>query len=396
VAAKGTDMPAAHRQHQQRLSQLCAHLCPTASLQNQAAGGAGAAVCTAAASSGGGEQEPALSELDVFDRDKLAEFDEEKWLEDGYWAWPGVMTDSCRVRFSESLRSLQATQDYIIHNTDWDTLDWESHGLPSPPNKTTPEMLAQWAGGSESSVRGFPAGYGRGLDLNLPLVTPPGVANHGFFPEHFPLAYDNWLMHFATLHPQMLALQHRLHGTGGDPATAPGPLKVDHTILLNRAAGENQLQRLLWRRSVLKTEHLPRQARDEVFPAQEHSNKTCLLAGSTGRTWHSHLYGMGDFQPPETPKQRAFDPDLPGDIPTTDITAGTGLKLVRTLCFPDGISEEETGGIVGMIPGSHCYKDPWPGTMHYSYTVQHCGALWYTVVHYAAALYSVHATVQQH
>ena len=95
MAAKGTDMPAAHRQHQQCLSQLCAHLCPTASLQNQAAGGAGAAVCTAAASSGGGEQEPALSELDVFDRDKLAEFDEEKWLEDGYWAWPGAMTDSC-------------------------------------------------------------------------------------------------------------------------------------------------------------------------------------------------------------------------------------------------------------------------------------------------------------
>ena len=46
----------------------------------------------------------------VFNREIVDTFDETKWLADGYYAWPGIMTDSCRQRFSESLRFLQDTQ----------------------------------------------------------------------------------------------------------------------------------------------------------------------------------------------------------------------------------------------------------------------------------------------
>ena len=115
-------------------------------------------------------------------------------------------------------------------------------------------------------------------------------------PEHFPLAYDPWMMSFATENPQMLHMQRLLHGDAG-------PIRVDHTIMLNRPKG------------------------------------------ATGRTWHSHLHGPGDTSE--------------GDFGGVDVTEGTGLKLVRTLCFPDGIDGERVGGLVGMIPGAHTYKDPW-------------------------------------
>ena len=137
---------------------------------------------------------------------------------------------------------------------------------------------------------------------------PEGVENQGFFPEHFAQAYSPFLMEVTTQHPQMLQMQRMLHGDAG-------PLRVDHCIMLNRKAG------------------------------------------ATGRTWHSHLYG-------------------PGDTETHDVTEGSGLFLVRSLCFPDGVTpgrddrsptpedapeDASLGGMVGMIPGSHTYRDPWPG-----------------------------------
>jgi hypothetical protein len=256
----------------------------------------------------------------IYDPEMLAAFDPEQFRRDGYVCFPGIMTPACRKQWSASLRRLQEIQDFMIWNTDWDNMDWGAQrelngqplsgkGAPTPEKPITPEQKRIWAGTSEATYRAFPGGYGRGLHCNLPLATPPGVQNHGFFPEHFPLAYDPFLMEVVTQHPQMLALQHALHGDAG-------PLRVDHTILLNRKAG------------------------------------------ATGRTWHSHLYG-------------------PGDTQDHDVTEGTGLFLVRTLCFPDGVTpgkadrpavpedanapETSVGGLVGMIPGAHHFKDPWPG-----------------------------------
>ena len=88
-------------------------------------------------------------------------------------------------------------------------------------------------------------GHNLGQPYTIFVQVPGGVENHGFFPEHFPLAYDKFLMEVTTQHPQMLELQTKLHG-------AAGPLRVDHTIMLNRRAG------------------------------------------ATGRTWHSHNYGPDD------------------------------------------------------------------------------------------------------
>ena len=61
--------------------------------------------------------------------------------------------------------------------------------------------------------------------------------------------------------------------------------------------------------------------------------------GSQGRTWHSHPYDARDSE-------------------SLDATEGRGLRLVRTLAFPDGVRPED-GGVVGVIPGAHHYKDPW-------------------------------------
>ena len=238
----------------------------------------------------------------------LEAFDEEKWLRDGYYVWPGIMTPECRRLWSEALRECQAIQDYAIFNTDWNNMDWAAHGLPPLKRTLTDEDLHTWAGTSEATVRGFPDGYGRGLRHHLPLAMPEGVENQGFFPEHFAQAYSPFLMEVTTQHPQMLQMQRMLHGDAG-------PLRVDHCIMLNRKAG------------------------------------------ATGRTWHSHLYG-------------------PGDTETHDVTEGSGLFLVRSLCFPDGVTpgrddrsptpedapeDASLGGMVGMIPGSHTYRDPWPG-----------------------------------
>lgn len=106
-----------------RLGRLTAHLDPTTSPSGLApppspvAASGGAALPAppnpgVRASAGGGAGA-------VFRQEVVDTFDESKWLADGYYAWPGIMTDSCRQRFSESLRYLQDTQDYIIHNTKW-------------------------------------------------------------------------------------------------------------------------------------------------------------------------------------------------------------------------------------------------------------------------------------
>ena len=99
----------------------------------------------------------------------LEAFDEEKWLRDGYYVWPGIMTPECRRLWSEALRECQAIQDYAIFNTDWNNMDWAAHGLPPLQRTLTDEDLHTWAGTSEATVRGFPDGYGRGLRHHLPL-----------------------------------------------------------------------------------------------------------------------------------------------------------------------------------------------------------------------------------
>jgi hypothetical protein len=198
----------------------------------------------------------------------------------------------------------------MIRHTDWNGMDWGRHGVPqgtAPKEPVSAADLDAWVGGT-GGARFLPQGYHRGLHwkIRLPLAAPEGVQNLGFLPEHFPLAYDPFLLAAATAHPQMLQLQRALHGDAG-------PLRLDHAVMLNRPAGP-----------------------------------------SSGGTWHSHQYSMDDSA-------------------THDSTAGTGLFLVRTLCFPDGVTPgtadrpatvddtadpTNAGGMVGMVAGAHNYKDP--------------------------------------
>ena len=122
----------------------------------------------------------------VFRQEVLGAFSVSQWDRDGFYVWPNVMTDPCRERMSASLRRLQDTQDHIIRNTDWNSLDWPAHGLPMRKTPVTRDIIEEWAGGSESTARGFPDGYGRGLSFNLPLRTPDGVQCEGFLVSVFP------------------------------------------------------------------------------------------------------------------------------------------------------------------------------------------------------------------
>jgi len=224
------------------------------------------------------------------------------------------MTPAARRRWSAGIKRCQAIQDHMICHTDWNGIDWTLHGLLKNSLKKNPVSAADldaWAGGTGSGGGAgalLPEGYHRGLhwEIRPPLATPPGVQSHGFLPEHFPLAYDPFLLEAATAHPQMLRLQRSLHGDAG-------PLRLDHAVMLNRPAGP-----------------------------------------TSGGTWHSHPYS-------------------PDDSESHDSTEGTGLSLVRTLCFPDGVTPgsadrpatdadtadpANAGGMVGVVPGAHRYKDP--------------------------------------
>jgi hypothetical protein len=87
-------------------------------------------------------------------------------------------------------------------------------------------------------------------------------------------------------------------------AAIAGPLRADHLLMLNRKRG------------------------------------------SAGRTWHSHAYG-------------------PGDTADVDITEGTGLKLVRTLCFPEGVDPARGGAVgVGLGLGRVVALSYCPSTLH--------------------------------
>ena len=196
---------------------------------------------------------------------------------DGYYAFPGIMTAECRERCSAAVKHCQAIQDHMIAETDWASVDWGALGLS--PLETAATDAERRAGGGSS---GFPSkhdpAYHRGLHWRhrLPFATPRDVENHGFVPEHFPLAYSPFLLELATAHPQMLALQRMLHG--GDL-----PLRFDHV-------SPDRLTHFSWPSSRLTAAC--------ACPAQSVMlNRTGGEDGrhnsAQSRGWHSHQYGPG-------------------------------------------------------------------------------------------------------
>ena len=145
--------------------------------------------------------------------------DVEAWERDGYMAFPGILTPEACDRALASLKALQAKNDAIYMQTDWNGMDWGRFGLPPLAKPVTPEQQRSLCGGCELSMTPpgsvFPPGWGakaraRGVGKRfvecpgLPLAPTSGFRTHGFIPAGFPLAYDDFVLDMAC-HPQVCA-----------------------------------------------------------------------------------------------------------------------------------------------------------------------------------------------
>ncbi len=245
---------------------------------------------------------PARSVTDLLRTEVLDAFDRTAFEQEGYWVWEGILTNTGRQRWTESLKKLQSMNDRVLVDTDWASIDFPSIDLPPPPpEQITPEFLDGCCGGSEqmpqflrtAECRGYMHKHG----LHGPgssLVTR-GFESQGIMPEYSPFCYDDFTLEVITAHPQMKKLFSKLLGNR---------FVLDHCFVLNRASG-------------------------------------------SGRTWHAHQYRDGRYE--------VEDP-----IGTDKSVTRKFLELqcIRTLCYPDGASPED-GGQLAVIPGAHLYRIPY-------------------------------------
>ena len=236
---------------------------------------------------------------DLLRPERLAAFDRAFFEREGYWVWDGVLTDAGRAQWSASLQKLQAMNDAVVVDSDWDAIDYASRDLRAPdPEKVTPEALGDYRGGSEQ-MRFQPTGlrdYMYAHGLFDPGLVAEGFVWQGMMPEYFPLAYDDFILDIATSHPQMMELLGHVLGEG---------FLIDHVIMLNRPPG------------------------------------------SKGRRWHGHPYRQGQYE--------TEDPVV-GGAPTVEFLEH---QCVRTLCYPEGMGAGDGGGQLAVIPGAHLYRTPY-------------------------------------
>ena len=238
---------------------------------------------------------------DLLRPDVLDAFDREQYERDGFWVWDGILTDAGRQRWSASLKRLQAMNDEILMQTDWQTIDFEGCGLKRPPAENfTPEALAGFCGGSEQMpvMDGLLRQYmhGPGFVPPRPTLSAASFEPLGFMPEFFPQAYDDFMMDVTTTHPQMKRLFRNVLGEH---------FVLDHCVMLNRTAE------------------------------------------SEGRRWHAHRYRDGSRE----------EEDQVGDgrLKTTGFLSH---QCVRTLIYPEGATIED-GGELSLIRGAHLYRVPY-------------------------------------
>ena len=239
---------------------------------------------------------------DLLRPEVLAAFARAAFERDGYWVWDNVLTDAGRRQFTASLQNLQDKNDRIIMETDWAAIDYESLGLPRPaPESITPQALAGYGGGSEQmkcvsrKLEHYMHEHG------IPEIAARGIKTNGVMPEHFPPAYDDFLLDVTTGHPQMMELFAKVLGDH---------FILDHCLLLNRPAG------------------------------------------SKGRRWHAHMYRQGQYE-------------VENDIGTGRYVTTEFLQqqCVRNLCYPEGATVED-GGELAVIPGAHLYRIPVKARIH--------------------------------
>ena len=238
---------------------------------------------------------------DLLRPEVLDAFDRASFERDGYWAWEGILTDAGRRQWTASLQKLQEMNDSIVMDTDWAAIDFAGRGMtPPPPEKVTPEFLATCCGGSERmhflppEARPYMAEHGL-FGPGAALVAR-GFESQGLMPEHFPPAYDDFILDVITGHPQMTELRRKLLGDR---------FVIDHCVMMN------------W------------------------------SAGSRGRRWHAHHYRDGqDEVENQTGSGSSVTPEF------------LQQQCVRTLCYPEGARVED-GGELAVIPGAHLYRIPY-------------------------------------
>lgn len=123
-----------------------------------------------------------------------------------------------------------------------------------------------------------------------------GFESQGLMPEHFPPAYDDFILDVITSHPQMTEMRRKLLGDR---------FVIDHCVMLN------------W------------------------------SPGSRGRAWHGHHYREGQYE--------VEDQIGSGNAVTSEFAQ---QQCVRTLCYPEGATIED-GGELAVIPGAHLYRIPY-------------------------------------
>eukprot|EP01050_Picozoa_sp_SAG11_P015233 SAG11_NODE_1952_length_4011_cov_3.936605_6_plen_415_part_00 len=185
-----------------------------------------------------GERQARYPLLDMVAIERM--FDRDAFLRDGFAVFPAVMADP--ARWAGSIREVQSLNDAFCVS-DWGDIDWQrirdadvnaglpDWGVPSVPHV---ELRAQAVGKSQTLPRcmGPARSAAAGWQLDRADRDPGGLQRlrrHGLIPEYFPCGFHDYLME-ALYHPQMLALQSLLFGTGV-------PFKFDHSQVITREPG---------------------------------------------------------------------------------------------------------------------------------------------------------------
>ena len=71
---------------------------------------------------------PASRVHDLLRPEVLQAFDRTFFEREGYWVWEGILTDTGRKRWTESLQKLQQMNDEIVMDTDWAAIDCRGPG----------------------------------------------------------------------------------------------------------------------------------------------------------------------------------------------------------------------------------------------------------------------------
>lgn len=153
---------------------------------------------------------------DLFDEKALvAQFDYDRFLQDGYAVLKSVMTPQTIEAWTAALQYGQRLNDNLLQS-DWSRIDWTGLGR-RPPTKTLPPAAIANARGNSQAIPQS--------DDECGVLT---LRRHSVFAEYFPAGHVPYLMNVLT-HPQMLTLQRM--------CLASEAIYFDHNQLLTRAAG---------------------------------------------------------------------------------------------------------------------------------------------------------------